>query len=130
MKASELRIGNWVKYDSQYHVVTSIHRGGNVSVRLLDENFPSETTGITKIQPIPLTEEWLVKFGFNVIKHVMAKIALTEGWLEIETDFSYGIIPNEEAYSFGHWWSGKLKYVHQLQNLYFALTGEELKIKE
>ena len=35
----------------------------------------------------------------------------------------------------GCWfWQGKVKYVHQLQNLYFALTGEELtktnKMKE
>lgn len=73
------------------------------------------------LNPIPLTEEWLIKFGFE------------------KTDFggkcfSYGdilIYPNESEYRlFAHQYiKGALKYVHQLQNLYFALTGEELTLK-
>lgn len=76
-------------------------------------------------KPIELTEEWLLKFGFIPNKYkdeyticpygkntyVLDKEYTDKG----EWDFCY-----EEAYLV------TIKYVHQLQNLYFALTGEEL----
>ena len=35
----------------------------------------------------------------------------------------------EKDFNIGQGFKHRLKYVHQLQNLYFALTGKELKIK-
>lgn len=82
----------------------------------------------------PLTEEWLIKFGF-----------------EDTTKKLYHPAPNHKAFEFNHvhikvyndrqhgnktWYydqvliDAKIEHVHQLQNLYFALTGSELTIKE
>ena len=77
-------------------------------------------------EPIPLTEEWLVKFGFEEI----------DGFLTLDLGsfsgarfiFWYGDVLNLFCKS-DMMLSKQIKYVHQLQNLYFALTGEELTIK-
>jgi len=73
-----------------------------------------------EFEPIPLTEEWLERFGFEEDDSV--------GWLKrFDKSDSFFI-----DLSFMYWGenSVKLTHVHQLQNLYFALTGEELTIKK
>ena len=119
MKASELRVGNLV-YET-------INRSNEEIVKItsLSDNViawsPYRNTGHhNHIEPIPLTEEWLLKFGFvsNPYEdryelrreyHIYIEIDKTKGFTEIWCE-KYPII----------------KHVHQLQNLYFALTGEEL----
>ena len=76
------------------------------------------------VEPIPLTKEWLLKFGFKYKEMYYESeylTALNDCFIVVErvTGFFYVDAPNNE-----------IKYVHQLQNLYFALTGEELEIKE
>ena len=69
-------------------------------------------------EPIPLTEEILLKCGF-----------------EYDGDGIYGV--DNVYYDFYFSKTGvvvrglnnKIYHLHQLQNLYFALTGEELTIK-
>ena len=78
-------------------------------------------TVMFNIIPIPLTEGWLLKFG--------AYNSLYMRYL----DFGYF-----DIYKLNEVWYVEkegvtlceLKYVHQFQNLYFALTGEELTIKQ
>jgi hypothetical protein len=87
---------------------------------------------ICQVKPIPLTEEWLWRFGFaNNIN----------GFPEIDLDEKRGLSITFKKTVDTHivWFAEKdiieyteittLKYVHQLQNLYFALTGKELEIK-
>lgn len=99
MKANELRIGNWIEAYFQH-------------IRVSQTTF---TKQIEDFKPIPLTKEWLIRFGFEEYGN---------GWHN-------GLI----WYVNNKCWFGKspiienIKYVHQLQNLYFALTGEELTIK-
>lgn len=79
--------------------------------------------------PIPLTSEWLGRCGFT--KQGDGSFYIQVGntlYLEFDNDLSCSIIPET--------WSGSAVYtfadishLHQLQNLYFALTGEELTIK-
>lgn len=65
----------------------------------------------------PLTEEWLEKFG------------LSPDWTwKINEPVRGTIFQDGKAYGWNH--NIPLQYVHQLQNLYFALTGEELTIKQ
>ncbi len=69
-------------------------------------------------RPIPLTEEWLIKFGLEKDTETDYRWFL-EDWLAYDVDDNCIRIADS-------WEFGKLKYVHQLQNLYFALTGKEL----
>ena len=117
MKASELRLGNWVEQPND-----GVTR---VTAVLNDIQIKTETEYVDKYcMPIPLTEEWLLKFGF-------------EEYLCL--DGIYGFKLNEYVFinegqfrmvSFGQEDSilvpSEIVMVHQLQNLYFALTGEEL----
>ncbi len=119
MKANELRIGNLITIDSL--------TDGSSNIVVCDTFHLIEMNNTIKYQynPIPLTEEWLIKFGFDYkIKSDYCKWYLwskeTQKGIELYEE-DYGYIFNEDV---------NIKHVHQLQNLYFALTGEELTIKE
>lgn len=109
MKAAELRIGNITK---------RIKTGEVFTVIAID--ISSVAHGMLALEGLPLTEEWLLKFGFE--KKSEGKFEHNVNPLIIYKNermgFYYG-----EAIGISH------NYVHQLQNLYFALTGEELTIK-
>jgi hypothetical protein len=76
-------------------------------------------------EPIPLTEEWLINFGLNEYNDIKVK---DNGFICIErtkSEINFYIMGHDNpTYSSMH--SIKLNHVHQLQNLYFALTGKEL----
>lgn len=124
MKANELRIGNLI-YDP-------IEIGGNVTTIKRIETDEDEYSGyLDHCNPIPLTEEWLVKFGFKKLDSDIIVYGKTFGVFDGE-DYSDGFILSK--YKDGNFYTSAgrkliVKYVHQLQNLYFALTGEELIIK-
>ena len=110
MKVQELRIGNLVSFDGFTYKAKSIHLEGYV---VLNDLMYSEVY-INEIQTIKLTEEWLIHFGFfksgsNFIIQGLKIWNLGQGFVCDKN----GII---------------IEHVHQLQNLYFALTGKELKI--
>lgn len=81
----------------------------------------------SEMEPIPLTYEWLERFGFfnPFVGPVCDKI--TE-----RMDMRFRIHKvGENKFILGHYESSSkpIEYVHQLQNLYFALVGEELTIQ-
>jgi hypothetical protein len=122
MKANELRIGNLVNF----RIGTPQQFQGEMTAaqffKLSEVIKVVDALTYFGISAIPLSEEWLVKFGFK------GKDNFTD--LHISTDdltFYYGngscsIIRNDFATGI----TCKIQYVHQLQNLYFALTGSEL----
>lgn len=80
-------------------------------------------------QPIPLTEYWIKKLGFFCYgkKRNWFDIDISKGYeMSINTDGKISIGQN------GNWTSlnfiNKIEYVHQLQNIYHALTGSDLQI--
>ena len=117
MKAQELRVGNIVK--SQYDKKPIVIRGFDIND--LCEGMDSEC-----FQPMPLTEEWLLKFG--------TKKTIENNFEWKDNSLAVYFKPNKKIYfmiaTYMDRAPGKeIKYVHQLQNLYFALTGEELILK-
>lgn len=133
MDVKELRIGNLIYVtclnsnmlelseksieESNYHHVTDLSRGNKD----------------WKYEPIPLTEQWLIDFGFRhwrdeVYKKFTLKLyanhqhrySLTIHHIKKTNVLSYYLHVNYDR-------EIELIYVHTLQNLYFALTGEELK---
>jgi hypothetical protein len=122
MKASELRIGNLV-----FNPKTDIAK-----IRLVDDglggvgvqsNLGIFYGKIEEIEPIPLTEDWLIRMGFEKNGPY---------WFDSkDLLLSYSFSQNTIAIGrMGIYFQNKIQYVHQLQNLYFALTGEELIIKD
>ena len=134
MNISELRVGNLLNYHmvdtmddrEEWDEPNAIDIQDMVSIDQYDEH---------GFSPIPLNEEWLVKMGFKFMAkwscghfyriyrlksvriYVLLAIPSTPeriaGTVVYRTDYS-GVV---------------IQYVHQLQNLYFALTGQELTIK-
>jgi hypothetical protein len=118
MKANELRIGNLVFADLYGEKPILVE-----SICSINEDIFNSTTGeipISSLKPIPLTEEWLLKFGF------VNNFLTTKGILfeigHVGSDF----VNNEITLRINQVLSLKIHHVHQLQNLYFALTNQEL----
>ena len=70
-------------------------------------------------KPIPLTEEWLEKFGLKKLIPQGSIFQLREFHVQ-----NFGPLGFYECRN-----HVKIEYIHQLQNLYFALTWEELKLE-
>jgi hypothetical protein len=115
MHANELRIGNWVEYPGGwgYSKVLEIRKDGDIG----------GGWNLSDYQPIPLSPEILEKCGFEkdyngyrLKDHMGLSFSVTKhgDFLACFRDKSLGVI---------------VKHLHQLQNLFFALAGEELDIK-
>lgn len=120
MEAKELRIGNWINEQGMF-----------IQVGMINSNLFEGS------EPIPLTEEILLKAGFeprdgiqfnpkSLYKTGIGRITLEaskgsddEWHFDLETNIGLGFntVVNRPI------------YLHQLQNLYFALTGTELEIE-
>jgi hypothetical protein len=128
-RTSELR---WANYILQSHLKTvNIVSGTKPGFILTDcKVADGGWVGDALYEPIPLTEEWLVKFGFEDRIETGVCIAYHYGHNPITNDWMIELIKiHEDSFYFyknGHF---KIVFVHQLQNLYFALTGEELIVK-
>lgn len=117
--ANELRIGNF--YDDN-----GVFKKASPSTIEEVWNAPRSW-----FKPISLTDEWLLKFGFITFD---SKQIYNEWFLNFDGVLKYKIFHSKytgvETFTMPHGDKPiKLKSVHQLQNLYFALTGEELTFK-
>jgi hypothetical protein len=114
LKASDLRVGNWLQYkniDKQFQVF------------IIDT---TETSTQTNAKPIPLTEEWLFKMGFEKSTNEFG------GYLS--PVFLASRIRIQVTVDGLHHWQNScfetlIPHVHSLQNLWKALTNTELIIK-
>lgn len=117
MNVRELRIGNYTKVKDMNCVVWSFYENG-IHIGL------GKCFNFQELEPIELTEEWFLRFGFKKeIESEYTRDSFCMGKVSLwnkNLDFSVLIFMPT---------STEIKYVHQLQNLYFALTGEELTIK-
>lgn len=126
----ELRVGNLVHWNN---LPKEVHSNGNILV-----NFKTEGEGIERcifthgeIFPIPLTHEILEKAGFvydeTNEEYTIGGIDFDANDQDIEKTF---ILWSDNKEDFECYFSDiPIKSVHQLQNLFYALTGEELEIK-
>jgi len=115
MKTDELRLNNLLNFNSETISVALICDDGAIGYRNGDTLtcLPSNS-----FKPIPITEEWLLKAGFE----------------KDETDWWYiddfGVKRYDNDCFVFYTLNTIIKFLHQLQNLYFALTGEELTINQ
>jgi hypothetical protein len=124
VQANELRIGNKVLFYMDIVEVLAIE-GGRISYWISQAEFPDAYifNHEDEYHPIPLTSEILEKCGFeqkSSNEHVNGDLVFRKQQDDLilhgyEYDYN-GVILNRP------------QYLHQLQNLYFALIGEELTI--
>ena len=135
MKPNELRIGNLILHDKDIVNVTQIINMNGYCINGIGLNGYTHYGNVSNyFKPIPLNEEMLLKLGFEVRESSVCKEYYI-GLNDITHDWLFSITwlekpelinaPNAPFYRNG---KHTIYYVHQLQNLYFALTGEELDI--
>jgi|SRR5690606_1900656 len=137
MKQQETMIGNyahafgggdgfsWRNAKRYLAQVTSVAKWG-ISYDILD-NKPE--TYHTHFEPIQLDEEWLVKFGWIWNKDTNSFEKYPNGDARMHLQYRY--VSNSYTmfnYVLKAMICERIFYVHQLQNLYFSLTGEKLTI--
>ena len=120
IEARELRIGNFLLFeDNSVIEVRGIHPSGK------NIHDGKKWIEVFRLNPISLTEDWLLKFGFEYEQ---------DGFDGVNKSFItlLRVGGNHSIYQLSIKEIAILTFiesVHQLQNLYFALTGTELTIK-
>lgn len=125
MKSSDLRIGNWYIENGEYKSIFSIDKDSINGSFYGDDS----ATYLDSVKPIPLTPEILEKAGFE------NKSRTTDYYFEgkyraiIIGGTMKTLFPSIHGECGLEPYGEEIKYLHQLQNLYFALTGEEIEIE-
>lgn len=141
VSTKELRIGNLIladfngEGDKKIIEIFQINESGSILSDQLINN-----KGLGNLQEhwdeylygIELTEEWLIRLGFERKSRDNEFVWVTQYYMFLNPDsgwyFRYkfdGFV----SFNFGDLFVKDIQFVHQLQNLYFALTGEELNVK-
>ena len=117
MNANELRIGNYVS-------VNYVSPSGRKKQVIKQSQINAIDGYKMDVDPIPLTEEWLLKFGFTKGTDLWGERAE----YEFLFDQGHGITVSDTNEIYMGCFSQTLQYVHQLQNLIYAMSGVELQL--
>ena len=125
MTANELRINNYLRSTLTGEIF-----------RVTAEDIVNIQKDSSVAEPIPLTEDWLLKLGFNFFNSEyggMYKIDALGSTLYLrpfrDGSHLWGLMDdNEDHIQVELLFVQPIYHVHAIQNLYFALTGEELTI--
>lgn len=135
IQANELRIGNYFKWISTDEIEVVKDITGR-------KKYPSvNNVNLTDAIGIPLTEDILLKCGFVpfnysdkekgfIIENEKAsKSIYIRTYAEPNISGFFNVFNRSECNWQEIQFISKVKYIHQLQNLYFAFTQQELNIK-
>lgn len=133
LKYTDLRVGNqiyWPQSQSSPDEVHTVRPGDFVTF----QKYRYELRGV------PINEDTLLDIGLTANHHksqLKGEICYSKGYIPVDDII---IIQSEDGFYLGHdpscqdegayHISEKFYFIHQLQNLYHALTGEELMIKK
>lgn len=137
IKAEELKIGSYYKFQHIIGRLQSFKSNDIVELNVNDRLIVKSE--YEDLQPIPLSEEWLLKMGFQ-------KLPALDKWYIMNPPKYYYVNYFFIIKDGGKWWLTKSKSadgsndlrinsvgfdsVHHLQNLVHSLTGEELTSKQ
>lgn len=119
--ANELRIGNWVMYNDQNETPMPTA----IQICIQDLILINENVKDCNYNPIPLTEQILLKCGLIDTKYTLYIKAKTK---VIIFNWSSKVVATGVRYGWHCKKYKHIKYLHELQNLYYALTKTELII--
>jgi len=118
MKVQDLRVGNLVFADLYGEKPILVE-----SICSINEDIFNSTTGeipLSSLKPIPLTEERLLEFGFEIEDDYL-ELVINErlsiiwvGYLAIMIEGNINFLNTDKV------------FIHQLQNLFHSLTNKEL----
>jgi hypothetical protein len=127
IEMAELRIGNFVNYMESECIcaISAIKSSKEVSLIPVEgcKVLPAPETNTRNIGGIVLNNEWLKRFGF-----------ITQGssWEEVHYLSPMFLLKENSGYfmrqSSGYIGRTPIQFVHELQNFYYCLTKQELKI--
>lgn len=122
---TQIRLGNYIRL---------VYSDGHTDKKVDYSTFTSLYMGVYKnnkidVVGVPLTPELLVKCGFSIVKTRLlwkTELKYSNGRITFNSDLSETSI----CYKFLNQgvYCTPVKYLHQLQNLYLALTGKELTL--
>jgi hypothetical protein len=140
MNPKELRIGNILSMDGKLCIVKGINTDNFILAEWLIN--PQWTWGepIECFSGVTITEEWLLKFSFEkrILNGIIPEYSISCTPPNYKNEYRLCFRFNEirDSDIIRNYWSPymrsgtahsfKLDFVHQLQNLYFSLTGNEL----
>ena len=125
---NELRIGNIVLYRQDNDELPVLKIDGDSKTFCLDLLLGlNMEVNEQDIDPIPLTPEWLERCGFEKVPNGISLLVF-EGYVTISSLFTG--LPLTLSIDGNSMPLDNIRYIHQLQNIYFALTGQELTLKE
>ena len=119
MDAHKLRIGNLFQEQNTKEVIMV------TELSQFKIGFSGSFKGEWQAKPIPLTEEWLLKLGFEKTKENFCTYDLSKISIYMPS------IYYEEGRTYFNSWviiEKSPETVHQLQNLFFCLCGKELEL--
>ncbi|WP_430827284.1 hypothetical protein [Chryseobacterium indologenes] len=129
MEANELRIGNFVMVHN-----FAIHEGGKPVEWAIGQVSAEGIAQADKFKPIPLSEEWLLKFGLEQMKDSTTYEWKDGDYRSVQVDLKAkeaeiylcgaDSVMSSDCFPIDH-----IKYVHEFQNLFFALKAKELTLK-
>ena len=117
IQANELRVGNWVNI---FNIPMKID--GTMILNIETANRRNKV--VVDLTPIPITEHILLKCGFKRDIDIVYRYYLTYDYsILLAYDLDDNCIRLGDSWDFG-----KITYIHELQNLYFALKKNELTL--
>ena len=153
---NELRLGNLVQYANDTYTDREDKIGNGIfRVCLIAENVikvdigygarqrfeknPIVSPEMSELAPIALTEDWLERFGLNLVEDLIDM----KYYQKSDERHGYGICLNHDEWEFYKFSMFKdetraevlihsechFQHIHQLQNIWKDLTGEELQLK-
>ena len=120
MEAKDLRIGNYIQFKANKLPlkVRTNH------IQNIEDDFHSDI-----VEPIEITEEWLLKLGLERKSQGEEFVWVANHYMFANPDFGWYFKFKRNgflSFCYGELFVKDVKSVHQLQNLYFALTEDEL----
>jgi hypothetical protein len=139
INAQELRIGNWVKHLPNWSYRNDESKEFYFQWDDSDWYKIGESCiSLSDIEPIALTEEILLKCGFECVHSNNKHYTITDpnGVKDLHKISIFPTINNCWQIAFSDILNGykdyipttKIQYLHELQNLFFALTKTELEV--
>jgi len=144
MEAREFRKGNLVSHNFHGIVaVEGVHPNGELLCIpcVKEEGYVKGAVkrgwrNLADFEGIPITEDWLRKFGFSDATYKNGYTGVDFKGGNVILDFvlakPFKIGERQKFYAFemqGYRYK-EVEFVHQLQNLFFALTGTELQLQD